>query len=189
MRESTDHIVDLIERLGRVARSAQHAEGMKPAQWVALRFLARANKFSKTPGALADFLSSTRGTVSQTLIALEKKGLIRRMTDPGDARVKQLELTHKGRTVVARDPLHVLEDAVASIGDEPVLVNNLERILRNFIRMNGNRQFGVCLGCRHFRSNGATNHASGPHHCTLSGEPLNETDSNQICREHEASAA
>ena len=73
MSGSTDHIINLIERLGRFARSAQHCAGMKPAQWEALRFVSRANRYSRTPGALADFLSSTRGTVSQTPIALEKK--------------------------------------------------------------------------------------------------------------------
>ena len=34
----------------------------------------RANRFSPTPAALADYLASTRGTISQTLIALESKG-------------------------------------------------------------------------------------------------------------------
>ncbi|MBL6931373.1 MAG: MarR family transcriptional regulator [Rhodospirillales bacterium] len=189
MRETTDHIVDLIERLGRIARSAQHAEGMKPAQWEALRFLARANRFSRTPGALADFLSSTRGTVSQTLIALDKKGLIKRKANLGDARIKQLELTKEGRAIVNRDPLHMLEKAVASVGEEPGLAENLERILRNIIHQHGNRPFGVCLACRHFRCDGASSHARGPHRCMLSGEPLSDVDSNQICREHEARAA
>ncbi len=189
MSETTDHIVDLIERLGRIARSAQHAEGMKPAQWEALRFLAKANKYSRAPGALAEFLSSTRGTVSQTLIALEKKGLVKRKICRGDARVKRLELTREGQAVVDRDPLHVLEDAVADLGDDPGLAENLEKILRNVIRSYGNRRFGVCLACRHFHSDGASDHSRGPHRCMLSGEPLNDIDSNQICREHEVRAA
>jgi DNA-binding MarR family transcriptional regulator len=189
MGGATDHIVDLIERLGRVARSARYAEGMKPAQWEALRFLARANKLSRTPGTVADFLSTTRGTVSQTLIALEKKGFVKRMADRGDARIKRLELTKSGYAVVERDPLHVLEDAVASIGDKPGLAENLELILREIIHHNGNHRFGVCLGCRHFRSNGSRNQAKGPHLCSLSGEILTDVDSAQICREHEVRAA
>ena len=40
-------------------------------------FIARANRFSRTPAALADYAGSTRGTISQTLIALEQKGLVR----------------------------------------------------------------------------------------------------------------
>lgn len=189
MPEAEGHIIDLIERLGRIARGARHAEGMKPAQWEALRFLAHANKLSRTPGALADFLSSTRGTVSQTLIALEKKGLVKRTTSTGDGRVKQLELTADGHAVVRRDPLNTLEDALREVDDKDGLASSLERILGNIIRQNGNHQFGVCQGCRHFAVDAASDHAKGPHKCLLIGEPLNSDDSHRICRAHEAHAA
>ena len=189
MSGSTDHIINLIERLGRFARSAQHCAGMKPAQWEALRFVSRANRYSRTPGALADFLSSTRGTVSQTLIALEKKGLISRKTNSGDARVKQLELTERGRDLTEHNPLHILEDAVSSVADESGLEQALEQVLKNLIRQNGNHQFGICQNCRHFGVNDHMEHAKGPHRCGLSGEPLDDLDSNQICREHEVRAA
>ena len=66
----------LIDRLGRLMRSGEHAGDLNPAQWEALRYLARANRFSRTPAALAQYLGSTRGTVSQTLIALEDHGRI-----------------------------------------------------------------------------------------------------------------
>jgi DNA-binding MarR family transcriptional regulator len=180
MSGSTDHIINLIERLGRFARSAQRCAGMKPAQWEALRFVSRANRYSRTPGALADFLSSTRGTVSQTLIALEKKGLISRKTNSGDARVKQLELTERGRDLTEHNPLHILEDAVSSVADETGLEQALEQVLKNLIRQNGNHQFGV---------NDHKEHAKGPHRCGLSGEPLDDLGSNLIYREHEVRAA
>jgi DNA-binding MarR family transcriptional regulator len=66
--------VDLIERMGRLLRASDHASGLNPAQAEALRYLLRANRFSRTPAALAEYLGSTRGTVSQTLLALEAKG-------------------------------------------------------------------------------------------------------------------
>ncbi len=68
----------LIERLDRLVRSGESGHGLNPAQWEALRYLARANRFSRNPAALADYLGSTRGTVSQTLIALEQKGHVAR---------------------------------------------------------------------------------------------------------------
>jgi predicted transcriptional regulator len=61
------HLIDRLERLTRAGEGL----GLNPAQWEALRFLARANRFSRSPAAVADYLASTRGTVSQTLIALE----------------------------------------------------------------------------------------------------------------------
>lgn len=63
----------LIDRLDRLARNGEVSGDLNPAQWEALRFVSRANRFSRTPAALAEYLGSTRGTVSQTLIALEKR--------------------------------------------------------------------------------------------------------------------
>ena len=51
----------LIDRLERLARLGDAPGGINPAQWKALRYLARANRFSRTPAALADYLASTRG--------------------------------------------------------------------------------------------------------------------------------
>lgn len=189
MCKTSSHIVDLIERLGRISRGARHADGMKPAQWEALRFLANANKYSRTPGALADFLSSTRGTVSQTLIALEKKGLIVRTASKGDGRVKQLELTSEGRAIVVRDPLNTLEDVLKGIDDKQGLAESLEKVLKGVIVQNGNHRFAACDGCRHFAMNVSPDNAKGPHRCMLSGESLDSDDSVRICREHEAHAA
>jgi len=186
MSESASQVASLIERLGRIARSAQHAEGMKPAQWETLRFLAKANKFSRTPGALADYLSSTRGTASQTLNALEKKGLITRIVNSGDARVRHLKLTRQGQAILARDPLHVLEEAVPNLGDDPGLEKNLEQILRNIINLNGNHLFGICRDCRFFKLHGGGDKASGSHCCMFTGEVISEEGSRQICREHES---
>lgn len=64
---------DLIERIARLMQAEEQKGPLNPAQWEALRYLAKANRFSRTPAALAEYLGSTRGTVSQTLIALEKR--------------------------------------------------------------------------------------------------------------------
>ena len=85
MASSTDHqrnrLTDLLDRVNRMTRGLQYAQGLNPAQWDALRFVARANKYSRTSGALARFLGTTKGTASQTVNALEKKGLLTRRHD------------------------------------------------------------------------------------------------------------
>ena len=43
----------LINRLERIARAGAGAGALNPAQWEALRYLGRANRFSRTPAALA----------------------------------------------------------------------------------------------------------------------------------------
>ena len=77
MTESIDVAV-LLNRLSRIAHALQFSNGLNPAQWEALRYIGRANRYSASPTALADYVGSTKGTVSQTLIALEAKGYVSR---------------------------------------------------------------------------------------------------------------
>ncbi len=180
-------VADLIERLGRLARSLQHVKGINPAQWEALRYLARANRYSRSPGALADFLGSTRGTVSQTLIALERKGLVGRRPSPRDGRGTAVRLTEAGRTLVAADPLGDLETAVGGLSPAAAeaLAQGLGACLGEMRRRKGFRAFGTCPDCRNLRGAGA----DAPRLCALTGEQMSEADLAQICRVHEPMAA
>lgn len=179
----------LIGRLDRLMRSGVAVEGLNPAQWEALRYLARANRFSRTPAGLADYLGSTRGTVSQTLIALEQKGFAVRMASERDRRSTELALTRRGLAALKRDPLLLLaEDIAASNGGGcEELLAALQAVLRNTIRRNNGRPFGVCHSCRHFRK-AAGGSAASPHHCALLDEPLSDADSHGICVEQESAA-
>lgn len=62
--ERDNRIVELVNRLGRAVHCMQFARGLNPAQWEALRFVVRANRYSRTPSALAGFLGTTKGTAS-----------------------------------------------------------------------------------------------------------------------------
>ncbi|MBM3620028.1 MAG: MarR family transcriptional regulator [Alphaproteobacteria bacterium] len=175
----------LIDRLERLARSGEARHGVNPAQWEALRYLAQANRFSRTPAALADYLASTRGTVSQTLIALEGKGLVARRQSARDKRSVDLDLTDAGRRVLVDDPLQELaRDLRKGDSDEGLAaaVEVLRDALRRALRRNGSRPFGVCHACRHFQKNAS---GRGRHHCALIDEPLSEEDSGLICTEQE----
>lgn len=178
----------LVGRLERLARSGVAAEGLNPAQWEALRYLVRANRFSRTPAALADYVGSTRGTISQTLIALEQKGLAARSASPRDGRSVELALTRRGEAVLKQDPLLLLaQDIAAGTDDDPAkLVATLEAVLAATIARNDGRAFGVCHSCRHFRRH--IRSGTSPHHCGLLDEPLSENDSKDICQEQEAGA-
>lgn len=179
----------LVGRLERLARSGVTVEGLNPAQWEALRYLARANRFSRTPAALAEYVGSTRGTISQTLIALEQKGLVARSASRRDGRSVELALTRHGATALKQDPLlHLARDIATGTDDDPArLVATLQAILAATIARNDGRAFGVCHSCRHFRRN-ARSGAASPHHCGLLDEPLSEADSKDICQEQEMAA-
>lgn len=174
----------LIDRLERLARSGVPVLGLNPAQWEALRYLARANRFSRTPGALADYLGSTRGTVSQTLITLEQKGFVARGASRRDRRSLELGLTPAGAAALAEDPLLALAGDIAAAADSPALLaEGLRATLRAAVARNGRRAFGICHACRHFRR--APEPSPAPYHCALLDEPLGEEDSLAICLEQE----
>lgn len=180
----------LIDRLDRLTRSGAMIEGLNPAQWEALRYLARANRFSRTPAALADYLGSTRGTVSQSLIALEQKGFVDRTQSARDKRSIDLALTRHGEAALREDPLLALaRDLAAAAGtDIDDLAATLRATLKRAIARNGGKAFGICHTCRHFQRDVAAS-PRATHRCALLDEPLSEADSRAICVEQEAPAA
>ncbi len=184
---SVDDILILLERIGRVLQNDGHSQGLKPTQWEALRYFARANRFSRSPSALTAYLGMTKGTVSQTVSALEKKGLIEKATPEADRRQVQIELTAKGQKLLNRDPLGAMASSLSRLpaSQRQELKDDLGDFLRAVLRQRDGRPFGACKTCRHFRK-----HAVGgaPHKCGLLDEPLSATDSEMICVEHEAAA-
>src|SRR4029079_17619491 len=109
-------IVYALERLARLMRAAEFGHGLNPAQWEALRFLARANRFSNSPGALTRYLGATKGTISQTVKALERKKLIEKSERPGEKRSVVLRLTSSGTELVAKDPWSGLAQSCEALG-------------------------------------------------------------------------
>ncbi|MDJ0943982.1 MAG: MarR family transcriptional regulator [Kiloniellales bacterium] len=178
----------LLERLSRILQNEAHAGGVKPTQWEALRYLARANRFSRSPSAVTAYLGVTKGTVSQTLNALDRKGLIRKRADPGDRRNVTIEVTRAGRDLLARDPVEVVLTAAArlSAAERRALSGALEKLLVEALRRRGGRPFGVCRSCRFFRKRAK---GGSPHRCGLLDVPLSDTDSERICVEQEPAGA
>ena len=183
-------VAHLIDRLERLARSGKQIGNLNPAQWEALRFLARANRFSRTPAALADYLASTRGTISRTLGSLEAKGYITRAANARDGRSVEFVLSTDGERALKRDPLLALAKDIerASGGDAALVRDALWQALHEAITRNQGRAFGVCRTCRHFRAD-VRPMARAPHRCALLNEPLSESDSHAICAEQEPAAA
>ena len=93
-------LLELVERLGNLMRSEMRKAGsdetLQPVHLQALIYLTKANRYSNTPQALADYLGLTKGTVSQTLLVLDRRGLIERYQDDVDRRVVRLRLSAAG---------------------------------------------------------------------------------------------
>lgn len=179
------------ELLGRIARlleaeGRRAGRGLLPAQLQALAYLNRCNRYSDTPAAVADYLGTTRGTASQTIRALERRGLLVRHRDAADRRRFHLRPTTRGRRLarLALGPA-VLAEALARLGPGGPgrLEASLRDLLRALQRAHGGVAFGVCETCRHLRDEGA-----GRARCGLTLEPLARSDRALLCREHEAAA-
>ncbi|HEX2887613.1 MarR family winged helix-turn-helix transcriptional regulator [Vineibacter terrae] len=183
-----DRVFDLIERLGALLRSelrrlgAPH--GLEPVLLQALAYLARANRYSDTPIAVAEFLGLTKGNVSQRLIALEKAGMLLRRPDRHDARVVHLAPTAKAQALLAAlSPPPAWRAAMAASGEDTAgLEAGLTGLLSALQRANGRRTFGQCRGCRFLQRDGDT------FTCGLTRDPLEPGDTLLLCREHEAAA-
>ncbi len=187
-------LIDLLQRLTLLLRTQgrQRAaeQGLNPVQAEALAFLARANRYSDQPSAVAEYLGASRGTTSQTLKRLAERGLLRASADPADGRRVHLRVTSKGRRAaqaLAQAELGGIVQATERLApaERERLRGDLEQLLRSLQRAHGSRTFGICRTCRHFRAQALGDR----HRCGLTLEPLADEESGLVCREHEYSSS
>lgn len=177
----------LLERLSSLLRSERRSvlfqHGLKLVQFEALHYLSICNRYSDTPMSVTEYLNQTKGSVSQSLKVLERKGLITKTTDSVDKRVAHLQVTKTGRQLVA-DLLasDQLNAALGGLGDAEISKVNasLSAILKSVQATNGFRSFGQCATCRHHKKLAANEFL-----CGLTEEQLTVADTELICREHE----
>ncbi len=172
----------LLERLGALihqsVRDDAARHGLLPIHVQVLSYLSQANRYSDLPIAIAEYFGITRGTVSQTLAVLERKGLLVKQPDPRHGRRVHLKLTPKGEAVLNDSWARRMDTVFRSVEpDAQAMESNLRGLLRDLQKLNGQRPFGVCRQCTHFltESDGAR--------CGLTGESLIEEQTVRICRE------
>jgi len=171
-------IKDIIDRLGRITAAEEWNDEINPTQWTALSYLARANRFSRSPSQVSDYMAATRGTVSQTLKALARKGLVKEHRSDQDKRSISYSVTGQGLTLLEGETL--IEDAASALSDRQrtALLDGLETLMRNALARRRSRPFGICRTCAHHRK------AGDGGFCTLLGVPLSPAETGQICHEH-----
>ena len=181
----------LIEQVGRAAYGDGFTGGLNPAQWAALRYFGRANRFSRAVGAFAEFQGTTRGTASQTVKALVQKGYLTREPSPGDRRSFRLQVTAEGRTLLRDDPFHELAGVAGALTPEQRsdLAQGLDIILDRILTRRGLPRFGVCSCCCHLRLDACRGHPLGPHECGLLSAPLSEQETGEICVKYSEAGA
>lgn len=176
-------IVEIVDRLSRFAHSIQFAEGLNPAQWAALRYVARANSNSCSPSALADLVGLTEGTVSQTRKALEAMGLIERHRKPSDRRAIRITVTQDGHELLLKDPLGRIHDALTPCDwtEQRKIVDGMQGLLDVFQRYGQIPDFGPYLSFTPYEPEGCGEISGVGCRCGVSGELFNSLEADQVC--------
>ena len=183
-KEKVD-VFNLIERMAALIRSEERKKctelGLQPVHLQVLDYLSRCNRYSDTPAALTNYLGMTRGTVSQTLLLLVKKGYINKSTDSNDRRMVHLALLTEGKAILKQARTSDLFNEAALLFKEHDFINNEEmfmKALTSLQKANKSHSFGQCKTCRYFTT------TSAGFFCGLTKEQLSESDIEKICQEH-----
>ena len=177
---------ELLLLVGRLVQAEGYHGELSPAQWMALRFFARANQFSRNPSAFAEFQATTRGTASQAIKALETGGYLVRRRSEADGRSVTLRLTDKGKETIARDPFEVLVRAVDSLDpEEQTAVHHaLHCVLTTVAASGAHRPFGVCRDCAYLGGETwrcSTRTTRSALECLLFGVSIEPEDAALLC--------
>ena len=172
---------ELLLLMGRLVQAEGYRGELSPAQWMALRFFARANQFSRNPSAFAEFQATTRGTASQVIKVLEAGGYLIRQRSAADGRSVGLRLTDKGKEAIARDPFEALVRAVDSLDlkERTAMRQALHQLLTTVAASGAHRRFGACQDCTYFGGERCCNPTiASP---SLLGVPIQPEDAGLLC--------
>ncbi|MBE0470583.1 MAG: winged helix-turn-helix transcriptional regulator [Methyloprofundus sp.] len=181
------NIYELIERMAALIRSEERKKctelGIQTVHFQVLDYLSRCNKYSDAPASVALYLGMTRGTVSQSLMILEKKGMIKKAADSADKRKVHVSLLPVGIDMLEKaKPTTLFTDATVDLERSyPELINEevFVMALTALQKANRSQSFGMCATCKNF-----TRTERG-FYCQLTKEVLTQSDSEKICQEHQ----
>ena len=184
---SAKQIHNYIERLSNLLRTESRqlltSHGLQPIQLEILHYLSVCNRYSNTAKGVAEYLGQTKGTVSQSIKVLERKGLITKHVDNIDKRIVHLKITSNARTLLKKTvPAPLFSNAGKLIKEQSIkqIQSALKSLLMAVQKANGLKSFGVCHTCRY---NQQLN--NGNHLCRLTKEVLSSKEVQLICREHD----
>lgn len=178
-------LFDVVERIAALIRSEERKKctqyGLQSVHLQVLDYLSRCNKYSDTPAAVTNYLGMTRGTVSQTLLLLEKKGFVKKTTDTSDRRVVHLSLQPEGMAILEKARPRELFAQASGLLKEDKMAHydeTLVSVLTALQKSNNSHTFGLCKTCKYFTL------LQEGYLCNLTKEPLSQNDSEKICQEH-----
>jgi len=161
--------------------------GLNPTQGQVLVVLRAAGGQGLRVSELAERLAVATATVSDSVAALARKGLVTKQRDPADARAVAVFLTITGQAEAeeAAGWPDVLLEAVGTLkaDEQAALYRALLKTVRA-LQVRGRIPVSqMCVSCRYFRPYA---HAGEPrpHHCALVDAPFGDAQIRLDCPEH-----
>jgi DNA-binding MarR family transcriptional regulator len=135
LRVSSFATAEVICQIVRLTSGPSFVGGLNPAQWAALRYFGRVGLSACSVTAFARYHGTSKGTASQTIAALTRKGLVERLQNPDDRRLVHFVLTETGRTALENDPIQLVAQAVGALSadEQGRLAELLEKIVRSVL--------------------------------------------------------
>lgn len=171
--------------VGHQERQQARVAGLSSAQGRILTLLAVEGE--KTPSDLANALGVSLATVSDSVAALNSKGLVDRRPSPTHHRASILSLTRAGRVEALRAASwsDFFATALGTLTDDQQeqLLSTLLLLLR---AMQENGQIPaqrMCLTCASFRP--YVREGARPHHCAFVDAPMRPAHLRLVCADHE----
>lgn len=147
-----------------------------------LDYLTLCNQYNDTPAALSNYLGMTRGTVSQSLLLMEKKQLLSKTPDEDDKRVVHLKILPAGLKLLTKvKPLDLFAKASELLqknADTDACETFFIQALTALQTVNKSKSFGLCKTCKHFNAKAKCGV------CGLTKENLTHAECEKICQEH-----
>jgi DNA-binding MarR family transcriptional regulator len=182
---------DGLERIAAVIRADQwssaHTLGLNPTQVNILALLSGRNDPVRVKD-IAHHLGVSAPTATDSIAALERKGLVDKAILTGDARAVAILIRTEGRTLLqaAGMAASASNAALAALteADQTKLLALLVKLIRHLQQVGALPAQRLCVTCRHFRPNLYPD-AANPHHCAFVNAAFGNRDLRIDCGEHE----
>lgn len=193
-QELADRTLVALSKIGLALRSESWKDtvprGLNPTQAQVLVVLKRAGAGLRLSD-IADRLGVSAPTVSASVSALERKGLVRKRPADDDARAIHISLTRAGRAEAGKlaewpDLLLGAVD-VLDPAEEAVFLKALLKIIRELQERGRISPARICVTCRYFRPN-VHDDTERPHHCAFVDAPFGDRNLRVDCADHEPAA-
>ncbi|GAA3063897.1 MarR family transcriptional regulator [Rhizobium viscosum] len=160
--------------------------GLKPTQLAILEFLA--GRDSARVKEIAAHLGVSQPTATDSIAALERKGLVAKASAPGDKRATAIHITAEGKAAFGSvSPIETAAMEAArslSPGEQEGLLLSLVKMIRHLQEADAIPIQRMCTSCRYFRPYQHSG-AAKPHHCNFVNAAFGRNELRIDCRDHE----